>query len=1005
MKKAMSLFLFCLLLVAVCCASAQEISSDSEIGIDQQYILSLSGREEALLVMTADEDPAYYRIDFKNEDVGANVKLELYDRHSLKMEQVSVYTQKSDFISWKAEPGEQYWLLWKSSSDKAEGRVSLQLSKSPDVYANQLENASVISTGEPVLTTLDGTGDEDWLTFTAAEGDAFYRVDFKNEDIASTVYVQLYDENGLKMERISAYKGDEGFLSWAVTPGSAYYLRAYAGTSDRTGRYMLTLSRQADGEPNAIENALPVETGAALDLSLDGTGDEDWLTFTAAEGDAFYRVDFKNEDIASTVYVQLYDENGLKMERISAYKGDESFLSWAVTPGSAYYLRAYAGTSDRTGRYMLTLSRQADGEPNVLENALPVETGAALDLSLDGTGDQDWLTFTAEEGDAFYRVDFKNEDIASTVYVQLYDENGLKMERISAYKGDESFLNWRVTPGSAYYLCAYAGTSDRTGRYALTLSRQADNEADTPELAAGIPVDQLVQASLDGAGDVDVYKLTASEDAAYYQAEFANEMGGGRVLVRLLDHSGRELDRKDAGKDSSNALNWQPEAGAVYYLQVEAGNRTQTGSYSLTLLEQGDPEGDTQEEASPLEAGTLEGTVGSKADIDWFRIDSESSFVQLTVRAGEQGNLRAQVYNHAGKEMQSWWLNAGQEKTAVFAVDSVTPCYLRISAEKACGYTLKRQDEADLGGNTAASAVQSAVGKMVLRFEMENDVDYIAFAAADMKIGLTVAQDTPVSAVLTDADGYPLGDEKYLRAGSYVYAADSQHAFLRVRSSRIGSLALSFCTPEEHAQEPEWFVLSEATCTQDGLKEQRCTQCGEVLTQEAIPAVGHTPGEMQTAREATCTQEGLKEQHCSVCRELLTQEAIPALGHTLSEMQTTLEATCTQEGLKEQHCTVCRKKQTQETIPALGHTPGEMQTALEATCTEEGRKEQHCTLCDELLAQEAIAALGHQYGEWIETKAPTRSEEGVEAQTCYRCGGIQERSVKKLTLMESLFGR
>ena len=142
MKKAMSLFLFCLLLAAVCCAGAQEISSDSEIGIDQQYILSLSGREEALLVMTADETPAYYRIDFKNEDVGANVKLELYDRHSLKMEQVSVYTQKSDFISWKAEPGESYWLLLKGTSDKADGRVSLQLSKSPDSHANELENAS-----------------------------------------------------------------------------------------------------------------------------------------------------------------------------------------------------------------------------------------------------------------------------------------------------------------------------------------------------------------------------------------------------------------------------------------------------------------------------------------------------------------------------------------------------------------------------------------------------------------------------------------------------------------------------------------------------------------------------------------------------------------------------------------------------------------------------------------------------------------------------------------------
>ena len=37
----------------------------------------------------------------------------------------------------------------------------------------------------------------------------------------------------------------------------------------------------------------------------------------------------------------------------------------------------------------------------------------------------------------------------------------------------------------------------------------------------------------------------------------------------------------------------------------------------------------------------------------------------------------------------------------------------------------------------------------------------------------------------------------------------------------------------------EWEVVKEATCTEDGLKVQKCTLCGEVLAEEVIKALGH----------------------------------------------------------------------------------------------------------------------------------------------------------------------
>jgi hypothetical protein len=136
----------------------------------------------------------------------------------------------------------------------------------------------------------------------------------------------------------------------------------------------------------------------------------------------------------------------------------------------------------------------------------------------------------------------------------------------------------------------------------------------------------------------------------------------------------------------------------------------------------------------------------------------------------------------------------------------------------------------------------------------------------------------------------------------------------------------------------DWIVDAEATCTAAGSMHQDCTVCGKTILTEAIPALGHTPGDAETCTEA---------QVCTVCGETLA----PALGHTPGDA-----ATCTEA----QVCTVCGEILT----AAMGHTPGDA-----ATCTEA----QVCTVCGEILA----AALGHTPGD---------AATCTEAQVCTVCG-------------------
>ena len=60
----------------------------------------------------------------------------------------------------------------------------------------------------------------------------------------------------------------------------------------------------------------------------------------------------------------------------------------------------------------------------------------------------------------------------------------------------------------------------------------------------------------------------------------------------------------------------------------------------------------------------------------------------------------------------------------------------------------------------------------------------------------------------------------------------------------------------------EWKVVTEATCTENGLKERTC-ECGEKES-EVVEAKGHTYGEWTTTVEPTCA-DGEKERVCSDC--------------------------------------------------------------------------------------------------------------------------------------------
>lgn len=108
----------------------------------------------------------------------------------------------------------------------------------------------------------------------------------------------------------------------------------------------------------------------------------------------------------------------------------------------------------------------------------------------------------------------------------------------------------------------------------------------------------------------------------------------------------------------------------------------------------------------------------------------------------------------------------------------------------------------------------------------------------------------------------------------------------------------------------EWEIVEEASCTEAGSRERRCTECDEVLDTEEIPAAGHKAGAWEVTEEATCTEPGKEEQNCEECGELLNTRKISATGHQFGSYQVVKKATVLAKGIKARTCTLCGKEQT-----------------------------------------------------------------------------------------------
>lgn len=241
-------------------------------------------------------------------------------------------------------------------------------------------------------------------------------------------------------------------------------------------------------------------------------------------------------------------------------------------------------------------------------------------------------------------------------------------------------------------------------------------------------------------------------------------------------------------------------------------------------------------------------------------------------------------------------------------------------------------------------------------------------------------------------------------------------------------------------------VISEASCTTDGVTRHTCSICGD--TYDDVVKGGHKWTYKKTGtntsvclctvcgktkehdfsifsdkesekKAPTCTKAGMVVATCADCgrRRWVYDETRPALGHdwkdngngtatcqregcgkshthTLDEGEVTKKPSCEEKGVKTYHCKEadCNYTKTED-IAATGHNWDDGKITTEASCDHTGVKTYTCKTCGDTRT-ETIAMLEHTWDDGQVTTKPSCTEKGIRTYTCKVCKATKTEDIE-----------
>jgi len=325
------------------------------------------------------------------------------------------------------------------------------------------ESSIVLSKSTWANGSIGSSSGTQWFTFTATAVSQYIYINF---DTLRNVNIQLYDNNGntAGAETLITSSSISYNIVRTLIIGQQYYVRVRPNSG--SGSYKISFNT-----PGATALAEGSWTAGNIAAPVSGlNSNTEWFRFTATAQQNFIHFGWGT---LNDIVIQLYDSNGDTIGGESRYAVG---LNWnrinGLTLGEEYFLRIRANTTNASGTYQITFSKNIVG-PNTTVVQLTANTWELRGLSALGSV---WYGFSATA--ATHYLHWATGNMTSGA-IALYDSNNNSISAATAVNNPNNIQtrSYQLTVGQQYYVYIL---SDNT--FSVSMGLQLTNSATPPAL-------------------------------------------------------------------------------------------------------------------------------------------------------------------------------------------------------------------------------------------------------------------------------------------------------------------------------------------------------------------------------------------------------------------------------------------------------------------------------------------------------------------------------------------
>lgn len=602
-----------------------------------------------------------------------------------------------------------------------------------DDYSANTSTTGKLTVGGSAIGVVDTNYDTDWfkISLTAGTSYLFYVAGNANSSNAlsnfGSLELSMYNAQGNLTSYMSPYSSATGAVGQFTAQSSGTYflsMRSYY-----TGDYTIkAVTPAADDYSANIQTTATLTNGVPVAGVFERVDDVDWFKFHADAGQV---VSFTGGGVLGTESYYnsaVYDANGSYQTSL----GQAPFI--AATSGD-YYLAVSAG--GRIGAYSETMQLIADDYANDSTSSAQLSAGGQISGSIDYYSDVDRFKISLEAG-SIYTLTFKpqgNGAGASSLAMYLpsgsydYGNSG------SAASDGSITLRYQATVSGVYGI-SVSGTVVQS--YVLSASSsELDDYGNTPATAADLTLGDAVSGQLQGARDIDMFKVALKAGVTYNFALTSDAPSGYNINSQLLDANGQQL--ASLGYSStSTSYSYTPSKDGSYYLsQTSYYASTGNTAFTLTASAAKDDFGANTTNPGRLSiGGATKGVIESGGDRDWFAVSLNAGgyyWFKLDGASEGGGTLNASGYaslklldSNGNQVAGTSNFNYGTGITVPFTATTKGTYYVEVGATSNSGsYTVKAQlgKADDYGNDQAHAAAMAPDGVVKGELELSTDKD------------------------------------------------------------------------------------------------------------------------------------------------------------------------------------------------------------------------------------------------------------------------------------------